>query len=424
MQAALKFLERFQKFSGEPGLHRMEKMLELLGRPEKSLVYVHVTGTNGKGSTSATVASIVKSAGYKVGLFTSPHLHRYNERIKVNGRDISDEDFIHYVEKLKTLLKKNPSIQPMVFEVLTVMAFLYFADQKVDLAVLEVGIGGRYDATNVIEKSVSVITNVDLEHTAVLGKTKAKIAFQKAGIIKPKSTVVVGERDRKLQAVFSEVAKRNGAKIIYLKPREVKSLATDIKGQSFDFKNLKKLFTPLVGEHQLNNVPLAVLASRALNEQGFKITDENIRDGLRKTIWPLRMELVCKNPSILLDAGHNPHGVKAIVKAVDAIFPKEDRILVLGCSYDKPYKEMSKILSKLSDTIIVTRAKSHGVDPKEMVKVLSRKKKIFMTKNVKEALNLAQRMATKKTLILVLGGLYLAAEAKEVLTPRAVQRSR
>jgi len=424
IQAAVKYLEGLRKFPGKPGLHRMEEMLELFGHPERKLRYVHVTGTNGKGSTSATVASIVRSAGYRVGLFTSPHLHRYNERIKVNNHDISDRDFVFYAEKLKTLLEKNPALRPALFEALTVMGFLYFADQKVDLAVLEVGMGGRYDATNVIEKSVGVITNIDLEHAEVLGKTKAKIAHQKAGIIKPNCTVIVGEQDKKLQRIFQGEADGKSANLLFLNPRQIKPLGQSLPGQTFDFQNLKKLFTPLLGRHQLSNVSLAVLAALALKQQGFKITEKNIRDGLKKTYWPLRLELVHKEPSIILDAGHNIHGVRAIVKAVEEIFPESDRILVFGCSCDKPYAAMSKMLSTLSDVIIVTKAKYHGVAPQKIVKVLSKKKKIYVSRNVEGALKLAQKMATKKTFILVLGGLYLAAEAKEALTASGVQRSR
>ena len=203
IKEAVACLEGLKRFPGRPGLGRVKKMLSLLGNPEKSTSYVHVTGTNGKGSTSAMVASALQAAGYKVGLFTSPHLHRINERIKVQGWEISDNDFVFYVSIIKKLLRKNPHIRPTLFEALTVMAFLYFADQKVDVAVLEVGMGGRYDATNVIKNSVAVITNIDLEHREVLGNTKAKIAVQKAGIIKRKSTVIVGEQNKNLP-IFRE----------------------------------------------------------------------------------------------------------------------------------------------------------------------------------------------------------------------------
>lgn len=404
----------------------MEKILNLLGSPEKKLRYVHITGTNGKGSTSAMVASIVKSAAYKVGLFTSPHLHRYNERIKVNGIDISDEDFISYLEKIKTLLKKNPEIKPALFEVLTVMSFLYFFDKKVELVVLEVGMGGRYDASNIIENSIAVITNIDLEHTAVLGKTKAKIALQKAGIIKQGGTVIVGEQDEKLQTIFKKEAKSKGAKLMFLNLRQIKSVPGHrfSSWHKFDFQNLKKLEISLFGKHQLSNAALAILASQALNKEGFKITKKNIRDGLKNVYWPLRLEQVAIEPTIILDACHNIHGVTAIAKSVDEIFPRENRILILGCSYDKPYKQMAKILAKLSNIIILTQAKYHGVEPKEIVKVLSKKKQIYVSKDSGEAIRLAQKLANKKSAIFVLGGLYLAAEVKEALTPNAVQGSR
>ena len=411
------YLEGLQRFPGKPGLGRMQKMLALVDNPERRGMYVHITGTNGKGSTSATVASIARAAGYKVGLFTSPHLHKYNERIKVGGWDISDQDFVQYAERVKKLLRKNRDIHPTIFEVLTVMAFLYFADQKVDLAVLEVGIGGRYDATNVIKNSVAVITNIDLEHKEILGGTKAKIAFQKAGIIKRKSTVIVGEQNKRLQAVFQKEAKKNKTTMMALKPRDIRPLKFSIEGQEFDFQDFKKLHTPLLGRYQLDNAALAILAARALNERGFTIGEENIREGLKSVHWPLRLERVHSSPDIILDAGHNLHGVRAVAKTIDQIFMRKGRILILGCSQDKPYIEMSKILAELSNVIIVTKAKHHGADPKEIRNAIEApRKKILMTRNVAEALKLAQKMAQKKSLILVLGGLYLAAEAEEVLT--------
>lgn len=410
-------MEGLGKFSGKPGVGRVKKMLALLGNPERRGVYVHVTGTNGKGSVAAMVSSIGRAAGYKVGLFTSPHLHKYNERIKVGGWDISDKDFVFYVEKVRKVLRKNREIPPVIFEVLTVVAFLYFADQKVDLAVLEVGLGGRYDATNVIKKSVGVITNIDLEHKEILGPTRAKIAFQKAGIIKRKSTVIVGEQNKKLQAVFQKEAAWNKATILTLKPRDIHALKFDINGQDFDFQNLRKLHIPLLGRHQLDNAVLAILATLALNENGLTISEKDIRAGLRTVHWPLRLERVHSNPDIILDSGHNLHGIRAVAKTVDQVFLKKGRILILGCSKNKPYKEMAKILAELSGVIIVTKAKYHGADPKEIAEIIKNpRKKIFVTRNVKESILLAKKMAQKKSLILVLGGLYLAAEAEEVLS--------
>ncbi len=416
IKEAVAYLEGLHRFPGRPGLGRMKKMLVLLGNPEKGISYVHVTGTNGKGSTCAMVASIASAAGYKVGLFTSPHLHRYNERLKIQGWDISDKDFVFYTEKIKKILRKNRSIRPTLFEALTVMAFLYFADQKVDLAILEVGMGGRYDATNVIKNSVAVITNIDLEHKEILGSTKAKIAAQKAGIIKRKSTVLVGEQNKNLQAVFQREARKNKAKIVLLKPRNIRLLKQSIEGQVFHFQGLKKLSIPLLGRHQITNAALAILAVRALGEQGFSISEKNLRKGLQSVYWPLRLERVQSHPTIIVDAGHNLHGVKAVAKTIDQIFSRKGRILILGCSQDKPYIEMSKILAELSTVIIISKAKCHAANPKEIRSAIENpRKKIFITRSVREALKLAQKMAKKRSLILVLGGLYLAAEVEEEL---------
>ncbi len=229
--------------------------------------------------------------------------------------------------------------------------------------------------------------------------------------------MIVGEQNKRLQAVFQKEAKKNKTTMMALKPRDIRPLKFSIEGQEFDFQDFKKLHTPLLGRYQLDNAALAILAARALNERGFTIGEENIREGLKSVHWPLRLERVHSSPDIILDAGHNLHGVRAVAKTIDQIFMRKGRILILGCSQDKPYIEMSKILAELSNVIIVTKAKHHGADPKEIRNAIEApRKKILMTRNVAEALKLAQKMAQKKSLILVLGGLYLAAEAEEVLT--------
>lgn len=410
---AIRYLETFQRFPCEPSLERMNQLLRLVGDPQKKLRAIHVTGTNGKGSTCATAASILKAAGYKVGLFTSPHLQKYNERIQINGRAISDAALSRSLQKMASLLEQEPDLTPALFEVLTVIMFLYFWERKVDIAVLEVGIGGRFDSTNLIEHSVSVITNVDLEHTAILGDTKGKIAFQKAGIIKPNSVVIVGDPDPAVQAIFVEEAEKLEARMVLLKPAELHPLRHNLHGQTFDFGPYKKLFIPLLGLHQLGNAALAILAVQALGKD-FPVSEKQIRAGLKKVRWPLRFELLRGSPAFLLDVGHNPHGIKAVVEAVEDYFPRQKRVLVLGASSDKPYREMTERLAVLSDVVILTQA-HHGVDPEELAGLLPKGKKSFVTHSVKEALALAKKLSDLDGLVLVLGGLYLAAEAKALL---------
>ena len=414
--SAINYWQKLTKFSPEKGLSRMKKILSLLGHPEKNLKYIHITGTNGKGSTSAFLGSILQHSGFKVGLFTSPHLHRYNERIQVNQCPISDNDFADLVGRVKKVLDKNPTIKPIIFEVILAAAFLYFSRKKCDFVVLEVGIGGRIDPTNVINGLVSVITNVGLEHAKLLGNTRAKIALEKAGIFKKNAIAITAENDQKIQNILRKEAEKVGSEFLTLPTNEIKINAQNTAEQDFDFGAYRNLKINLLGAHQVSNACLALLVAEKLKESGFaKISKKSIRTGLQTAKWPLRLEIVHQNPTILIDVGHNLHSVQTIKKTIKTLFPDFEKILILGCSSDKPYKKITRAFASLSNNIILTRAKYNGVETKEILINLENKKNIQSTQSVRQALKRAKKMADKKTLILVLGGLYLGAEAKEVV---------
>lgn len=412
-QDAIRYLENLEKFGDKPGLHRMESMLEPLNNPHKGLKCVHITGTDGKGSTAAMVSSILQSAGYKVGLFTSPHLHKYTERIKIDGVDISEEYFVRVFHQVKGVLGDEISIKPALFEVIAAMAFVYFAQQEVDIAVVEVGLGGKVDSTNVIDGLVCAITNINLEHTEVFGDTREAIALEKAGIIKSNSSVVISEQDDSIRSVIKNEADKNGASFEFVSQDDIQLKKQTLDGQVFCFGEYENLELPLLGAHQLLNASLAISSVLALNKYDFNITVNHIRHGLKQVKWPLRLEIVDHNPVILIDVAHNPYGIEAVTHTIDELFPRENRVLVMGCSFDKPYSKMAKVLSDLADVIIVTKAQYHGVDPKELLESIdSNDKKIYKTATVKEAMALAKEIAIKESLIMVLGGLYLGAEAK------------
>ncbi len=415
-QEALEYLEKLEKFGDEPGLHRMERMLGLLGDPHKPLKCVHITGTDGKGSTSAMTASIIKSAGYKVGLFTSPHLYKYNERIKLNGVDISDVDFVSLLHQVKDVLIKNTDIKPALFEVITVMAFLHFNKHEVDVAVIEVGLGGRLDSTNVIDGIVCAITNINLEHAKLFGGTREGIALEKAGIVKPNSLVFTSEGDESIRRLIENEAEKMGAILEYVSQDDIQLKEGNSERQIFSFKKNIDLELPLLGPHQLLNASVAISCALALNKRGFTISSEHIRDGLRTVRWPLRLEVVHHEPTILIDVAHNPYGVKVVKRSVDELFTRQNRLLILGCSFDKPYKRMANSLSDLSDVIILTRAKYHGVNPKKLLEAINpSNKKVYETASVQEAMVLAKKLIKEDSLLMVLGGLYLGAEAKECI---------
>ncbi len=420
------YLDSLPRFATKPGLERIRKILELLGNPQQDLKCVHITGTNGKGSTSAMLESIVRhakganGAGYKTGLFTSPHLFAYNERIKINGENISDEDFNRCLDKVQAAVHSmtqsspgNRAMQPALFEVLTAAALLHFQQQKVDLAIIEVGIGGLLDPTNVVSSFIAIITNVGLEHTDILGNSKEKITHQKAGIIKHNSYVITAERDQKVLTIIRQKTIEEKAQLRVLHPSEMQS---------------KNLHIPLLGDYQLQNAGLAILAAERLKNHGFQIDEQAIQKGLAEVSWPLRLEIIHRNPTILVDGAHNLHGVQAAHESIKKLFPKEKsgakeasmkqntqrRILVLGIAQDKEYAEMTQLLSQDADMIILTKSKYRGTEPRELAKHVDAKinpqEQIILTTSPEEAARKVEQIARPEDLVTVLGSLYMAAE--------------
>jgi dihydrofolate synthase/folylpolyglutamate synthase len=408
-------LDSLPRFATKPGLERIRKILELLGNPQQDLKCVHITGTNGKGSTSAMLESIVRNAGYKTGLFTSPHLFAYNERIKINGKNISDEDFNRCLNKVQAAVESmtqsspgNRAMQPALFEVLTAAALLHFQQQKVDLAIIEVGIGGLLDPTNVVSSLIAIITNVGLEHTDILGNSKEKIAHQKAGIIKHGSYVITAERDQKVLTIIRQKTIEEKAQLRVLHPSEMQS---------------RNLQIPLLGDYQLQNAGLAILAAERLKNHGFQIDEEAIHSGLAEVSWPLRLEIIHRNPTILVDGAHNLHGIQAARDSIKKLFPREKseakkntqrRILVLGVAQDKDYAAITKLLSQDADIVILTKSQYRGTEPRELAKHVDPKinpqEQVILTTSPEEAARKVQQIAHPEDLVTVLGSLYMAAQ--------------
>ena len=305
-------------------LDRITVALEKLGNPEKSLKYIHVAGTNGKGSVCTMLDSILREAGYRTGLYTSPHIWEYTERIKVDGVEISREDFAKYAEKIVNL-----NIHLTEFEILTVIMFLYFRDKKVDIVILETGLGGRFDATNVIKRNLcSIITHIDLDHTERLGNTKDKIAFEKAGIIKPNCPVITSEGYEAIRDKADETDSMFILASPYVNQEFIQALA-------------------LKGNHQVENLALVITAINYL----FKNIDDNIIiEGLRKVKNPCRFQFV-EERNLIIDASHNPNGIQVLRDNLDWFFPQEKRRFVFGCLKNKDYKKMMNMLFREGDEI-------------------------------------------------------------------------
>ncbi|MCF0145812.1 MAG: bifunctional folylpolyglutamate synthase/dihydrofolate synthase [Eubacterium sp.] len=326
-----------------PGLGAVRNLLERLGNPQDKLKYIHVAGTNGKGSTSAFLDSILRASGYHTGLYTSPYLEEFTERIRLDGRNISEEELIAYTERVKLAVESMEADGmniPTIFEIVTSVAFLYYSEQPCDIVVLEVGMGGRLDATNIIrEAEISVITVIDLDHVEYLGDTIGKIAYEKAGIIKDGGRVVVFPQEPEAMSVFETVCRERSAELLKLDENSITSGENSLEGQTFSFA-LPDLKITLLGEHQRINASAAVLAALTISDRWQKITEESIREGLLHAKWPGRLELISRNPYILLDGAHNPNGIRMLAENLRLYFPGKKIRFVFGVLADKDYESM------------------------------------------------------------------------------------
>ena len=302
-----------------PGLERITALLDAMGHPERKLKFIHVTGTNGKGSTCAMLASMFTKAGYKTGLYTSPYLIRFNERIQIDGVQIPDEEVCRITEYIKPLAD-SVFEQPTEFEMVTALGFEYFARHNCDLVVCEVGMGGEFDATNVIlPPEAAILCNIGLDHTEVLGDTLEKIAATKSGIIKPGSPCVLYGQQRSVEEVIEKVCAERGCKLYRADYADVHPLSASLEGQRFDWKNLHDLSLPLLGEHQLHNAATVLTTIDAIRDRGWNVPERAVREGLADVRWPGRFEILRRNPMFIVDGGHNPQCLEALEDALDDI---------------------------------------------------------------------------------------------------------
>lgn len=406
------FLNSLSDFGIKLGLDKTNFYLEKLGSPHLKYPSILVAGTNGKGSVCKSLSKILEFSGYKVGLYTSPHLIDVRERIKVNDIDIPEDEFIEKIEKLKKIIEKQPvHLYPTYFEALTVIAFLYFAEKKVDIVVCEVGMGGRFDATNVLPSFIEIITKIGLDHTEFLGKTYREIANEKAGIIKENTIVISAKQKKDAYDVIKNKARDKKSKIYtYGIDFKGKILKISPDGMIFNFNGkgkLKNLETDLLGTHQIENLSISIETSLILKEKGFKIKEENIRDGLKNINWKARFQILNKNPYIILDGAHNPDGVKNLMKNLKKIFPDKKFSFLVGILKDKDYKSMVRIFEKYADKIIFTKPNSErAVEPEILLRCLKNKKKAKIIENPVDAYNYIKKTNEN---YLIFGSLYLAS---------------
>ncbi|MFA4837517.1 MAG: folylpolyglutamate synthase/dihydrofolate synthase family protein, partial [Dehalococcoidia bacterium] len=425
-QSALDYVLSFSDYERWPGagyaerwdLRRMEELLRRLGSPHLGRRTVHISGTKGKGSTSAMVASALTAAGFRTGLYTSPHLHTIRERINIDGEIITEAEFAAIVSGMKPAIEaqnKGRYGELSTFEILTALCFSYFQKQSADFQVLEVGLGGRLDATNVVpHRDVSVITSISLDHTAVLGDTVAKIAFEKAGIIKPDTTVVISPQVPQASEVIRAVCARKGARLVAVgEDITWQSGAKNLETQSLSVKGLKgeyALTIPLLGKHQLENAVSAVAALEALG-----ITAEHIVPGLAKTKWPGRLEVLGREPLLIADGAHNGDSAGRLVESIKSYFQFGRAILIMGTSADKNSGAMVAEFAPFFDLVILTMAQHpRATDPNLLAQEFARQGVTALeTRNVPQAISEALARSGKRDLICATGSLFLVAEVIE-----------
>ncbi len=400
-----------------PGLGRTQTLLEKMGNPEKKLKFVHIAGTNGKGSTAAMTASILQKAGYRTGLYTSPYIYRFNERMQVNGEQIADEELCQITEFVKPLADSMEE-SPTEFELVSCIAFEYFLRQKCDIVVLEVGMGGALDSTNVIPcPEVAVITNIGLDHTEVLGDTVEKIAETKSGIFKENGHAVVYRSTHSVEEVYERVCRE---KNVTLRKADFESLQAkehDLFGQVFDCGNRKDLFLPLLGDHQLHNASVVLSVIDTMIGNGWNITEDHIRQGLRDVSWPGRFDVVSRDPLFIIDGGHNPQCIEALVKNIQDYLQDKTVVALTGVLADKDYGEMYRpVMPLVHRFVCVTPPNPRKLEAAELAEHLRNAgADAVACDSVEDGVRTALALAGKGGVVLCFGSLYSIGSIRDSL---------
>jgi dihydrofolate synthase/folylpolyglutamate synthase len=415
-EEAVQYLYSLQKYGIKFGLSKTSNLLKSFGNPHVGQKYVHIGGTNGKGSVAAMVESILMGSGLKVGFYSSPHLVRFTERFRLGGKEISPETVAKLVGEVREAV--DPREPPTFFEFITAMALIHFAREKPDLSIMEVGMGGRLDATNVVRPLATVITNVSLEHQAFLGARLLQIALEKAGIIKAGVDVLTAVTQPSVVRLFEKICRERGAPL----HRIGEDIHIRAKGSRFNYYGLdhvlKDLEVRLLGRHQRKNAALALAVVEILLRKGFRVTEAEMKAGLKAPRWPGRMQIVSRNPLVMLDGAHNPAAMKTLMRSVADVKYRR-LILVLGVMADKDIPKIVRAIVPSADHVICTRPEyNRAAQPETLMRAASPLwKGGEVSPNLPEALKRAAALAAPEDLILVTGSLFTVGEAMAFLEP-------
>jgi dihydrofolate synthase / folylpolyglutamate synthase len=415
-QQSLDYLYRLEKFGMIFGLTQVEKILNAIGNPHKEIQAIHIGGTNGKGSTAAMMSSILQKEGYRVGLYTSPHLIRFTERIKVNGKEIEKEEVAALVGWMRKEIEAAGITPPFTFfDFTTAMALHYFKQKLVDLAILEVGLGGRLDSTNVVDPLISIITNIAKDHEDYLGRSILKIAREKAGIIKKGRPLITAATQPQVLRLFSKVCQEKGSPYYRVGKDFLYVRAED---RDFDYEGLNRklwgIHLNLKGFHQVINATTALGAMEVLEDLGYCVSTEAMVEGVREVDWPGRLEMVSSSPGVILDGAHNPAGALVLKESLEKEFQYQHLILLIGIMKDKDIRSMLHLLAPLADHIILTKPHTDRATPPVLLKKAlgQNGKKAEIAEDLKEAIERGLSLTQKEDLLCITGSLYTVGEAR------------
>lgn len=421
-QEAIDYLYGLKGRKIKLGLDNIRYLVDYLDHPERNFPVLHVAGTNGKGSVSAMLESILRAAGYRTGLFTSPHLVRFEERIRLSGQEISMKEVRAYLELLAPAVE---AIGASFFETATAMALAYFRDREVDVAILEVGMGGRLDATNIVYPELAVITEIDFDHEKHLGRTVEEIAAEKAGIVKPGVPTLVGARKQRAQQVVRELCQaRNSSYIAAMEGVRVENLQCTQKCSRFDlitpYRRWSQIELALLGAHQVHNAAVAIRAIEELDSSRFEVPLAAVYEGLRKVSWPGRLEVLRRSPFVIADVAHNPQGIHVAVHEMARIFRPRRMITVFGVLEDKNYERMLELISPYIDHVVAVTPKSVRALPAPELAAAAERLGIEATAapSIAEGVQTAVKMAGSRDLVAVLGSHFIMEDTYRTLGKR------
>lgn len=429
-QEVMDYIEELKVYGSVPGLDNIRNLCDKLGNPQKDLSFVHIAGTNGKGSVLAFLSEVLKEAGYRTGRYISPTLFEYRERIQVNNRSISKKELCVQMTRLKEIcreLEEEGKPHPTAFEIETAMAFQYFKEQKCQIVVLETGLGGLLDATNIVTNTLAaVFTSISMDHMGVLGRTLQEIAEHKAGIMKPGATAVALKKDMEVIAVLQKKAALLGIPFITVEPDQATGIKRNLTKQTFSYKEYKNLTISLVGAYQIENALLAAQTIRVLKEKGFQIPDQAVYKGFERTSWQGRFQVLAKRPYFIADGAHNRDGAKYLAKTIRLYFTNRKIIYIIGMLRDKEQDEILKETAFLASQVLTVPTKGErGLSAYDLAcKAKEYHEHVTASDSVEEAVEMAYLLADKDTVIIAFGSLSYLGGLIQMVEKINVQKGR